>query len=161
MTWMGFLTFTSHRAPANPFQSLCFSLNHYLLCSSFSQTAILLHLHNINASNVLSITVGLTCIQASLMLSLKKILHQHEIQKGEGAGWGRHQIRQTDNSGTLCLNSQLFWKDIAGSVQYTLLPRRKHWPRMLIIFKSRRCKDQTNIKTKQKIFPQPACTVSQ
>lgn len=55
MTGMGFLTFTSHRAPANPFQSLCFSLNHYLLCSGFSQTALLLHFHNINASNVLSI----------------------------------------------------------------------------------------------------------
>lgn len=155
MTWMSFLTFPSRRALANPFQSLRFSLNHDLLCSSFPQTVILLHLHNINASDVLRSTGGLTRTQAALMVSLEKILHQHEIPRGGGAGWGRHQIRQTDNSGTLCLNSRIFWKDIAGSLRYALLSCRKGWLRMLIIFQNRRCKDQTNIKTKQSFLHQP------
>lgn len=84
MTPMGFLTFTSHRAPANPFQSPCFSLNHYLLCSRFSQAAILFHLHNINASNVLSIC-GIDMHTGSFDVILKKNSWQ-EIQKGGGAG---------------------------------------------------------------------------
>lgn len=143
MTPMGFLTFTSHRAPANPFQSPCFSLNHYLLCSRFFQAAILFHLHNINASNVLSIC-GIDMHTGSFDVILKKFMAGNSERRRSRL---RKTSKKTDNSGTLCLDSQLFWKDVAGYLQYTLLPCGKHWPRMLIIFKRRRCKDQTNIKT--------------
>lgn len=158
VTWMGFLTFTSHGALANPFQSLCFSLNHYLLCSSFFLPVILSHFHNTNASDVQSITVGLTCVQASLMLSLKRKISMKFVKEEE------EQDEKTSNNAIL---EHCVWTaNSSGKIQLGLCDIR-HYPVESVglegwsFSKTEDAKIKQTSKQTKTICPQPACTLSQ